>query len=173
MSGDLWDLFAVFARLSLAAFGGGVGVLPEMQRQSVAHGWVTAREFVAIYALGTITPGPGMLISMVIGYRAAGPAGAVVAGIAMFLPTSLLTWVVAERWGRLRRSPLVDAVRTGMAPVAIGLLATGAYTLGRTALDGPLTALIAAATVLVLLRSRVSPALIVLASGLAGLLLFR
>ena len=173
MTGELWDLVAVFARLSLAAFGGGVGILPEMERESVDHGWVTRREFVDIFALGNITPGPGMLISVVIGYRAAGLPGALVAGVAMFLPTSLLTWLVAERWGRLRRSALVNAIRDGMAPIAIGLLATGGYTLARTAIDGVPTAAIAAATVVALLRFRASPALIVLSSGPIGWLLFR
>jgi chromate transporter len=173
MIGDLAELFILFARLSLAAFGGGAAIVPPMEREAVARGWLTHREFVDIFALGQITPGPGMLIATVIGYRAAGPPGAIVAGVAMFLPPSLLTWIVTERWDRLRGSPFVAAVRAGMAPVAVGLLSTGAYALGRTAIDGPATALIAVAVTLALLRFNVSPALLVLLSGAAGWLLFR
>lgn len=168
---DLLNLISVFGRLSLAAFGGGVGILAEMERLVVAHGWVTQREFVDIFALGQITPGPGMLISTVIGYRVAGFTGAFVAGVAMFLPTSLLTWVVADRWGRLKASPLVTAIRGGMAPVGIGLLATGGYILARTAIDGAVPAAIAAATVIALLRFKANPALVVIGSGLIGWLL--
>jgi chromate transporter len=170
---DLLELVAVFARLSLAAFGGGVGVLPEMERQAVGHGWVTHREFVDVYALGQVTPGPGMLVSVVIGQRAAGVPGAIVAGIAMFLPSSLLTWIVTERWGRLPDSPLVTAIREGMSPVALGLYAGGLYTLARTAIDGPLTAVMALLTIVALLRFGISPAVPVLAGGALGWILFR
>jgi chromate transporter len=173
MIGELWEVFALFARLSLAGFGGGAAIVPPMEQAAVAHGWVTHRQFVDVYALGQMTPGPGMLVATVLGYRAAGPLGALVASVAMFLPPSLLTWVITERWSRLRGSPLVDAVRAGMAPVAVGLIATGAYAIGRTAIDGPVTALIAVAVAVILLRFRVSPALPVLLSGLAGWLLLR
>jgi chromate transporter len=173
MIGDLWELLTLFARLSFAAFGGGVGIVPQMQREVVARGWLTQREFVEVFALGQVTPGPGMLISTVIGYRVAGLAGALVAGVAMFLPSCLLTWVVSERWGRLRHSPVVANIRAGMAPVGLGLIASGAYAIGRTAIDGPATALIALAVTLALLRYRISPAVLVALAGAAGWLLFR
>jgi chromate transporter len=173
MIGTLLDLLLVFAKLSIAAFGGGVGIIPEMERQSIGHGWITHREFLDIFALGQITPGPGMLIAIVIGYKAAGLPGAAVAGTAMFLPSSVLAWVVAERWGRLRDSNLVKAVRGGMGQIAIGLWAAGTYTPATIAIDGALTALLAGLTVLALLRFRVSPAVPVLLGGVLGYLLFR
>ena len=73
----LAELAAVFARVSLFAFGGGLGILPEMERQTVTlHSWVTHREFVDAWALSQVTPGPGMLMVRVIGFRAAGLGGA-------------------------------------------------------------------------------------------------
>lgn len=173
MSHTLLQLIGVFARLSLAAFGGGIGILAEMERQSVGHGWVTHREFLDIFALGNITPGPGMLMVVVIGYRAAGLLGALVAGVAMFLPTSLLTWVIAERWARIRTRPAVAALREAIAAVGVGLMAAGAYTLARIGVDGALTGAIALVVLLLILWRRASPALVMLASGCAGWLLFR
>src|SRR5262249_2641918 len=74
---ELGALARVFGRLGLLAFGGGLGVLPEMERQAVEiHGWVTHREFVDAFAFSQVTPGPGMLMVVVIGFRTAGLAGA-------------------------------------------------------------------------------------------------
>lgn len=92
-----------FFRLSFLCLGGGIGAIPEMQRQVVGiQGWLTARQFVDGYALSQVTPGPAMLVTVFIGYRVSGLPGALVAMAAMFLPTALLTWFVAHRWERLR-----------------------------------------------------------------------
>ena len=61
---DLLHLAWTFLWLSFIAVGGGLGVLPEMQRQVVErYGWVTAREFVDGYTLSQLTPGPNMLVA--------------------------------------------------------------------------------------------------------------
>lgn len=173
MIDTLLQIIGVFARLSLAAFGGGIPILAEMERQSTGHGWVTHREFLDIFALGQFTPGPGMLMVVVIGYRAAGLLGALAAGLAMFLPTSLLTWVVAERWSRIRTLPAVAALREAIAAVGVGLMAAGTYSLARIGVDGLLTGAIALVVLLLILSRRASPALVMLSSGVAGWLLFR
>ena len=99
MIADLARLTWTFLWLSLICVGGGLGVVPEMQRQVVGAGWVTSREFLDGYALSQLTPGPGMLVAVFVGYRAHGLVGALLAGTAMFLPTSALTAIVA-RHGR-------------------------------------------------------------------------
>src|SRR5438876_9952173 len=109
---DLLLMTWTFLWLSLLCVGGGLGVIPEMQRQVVAnHQWVTAREFVDGYTLAQLTPGPTMLVVAFVGYRAHGLLGALLATVAMFLPTSLIVVLVAEQCsdcaptaGRLRRS---------------------------------------------------------------------
>src|SRR5439155_793236 len=65
---DLFHLAGTFLWLSLIAVGGGLGVLPEMQRQVVTrYGWVTTREFVDGYTLAQLTPGPNMLVAIFVG----------------------------------------------------------------------------------------------------------
>jgi chromate transporter len=163
---DLGQLAWTFLRLSFLAVGGGIGVIPEMQRQVVGlHGWLTARAFVDGYALSQVTPGPGMLVSGFVGYRVAGLAGALVAIAAMFFPSSLLTWLVAHRWERLRGRPWADAVERALAPLAIGLMAAGVYTVARSALIDRTTVGLAAAAALVLGKRWLPPALVVLAAG--------
>src|SRR2546428_5096064 len=131
---DLFHLAGTFLWLSLIAVGGGLGVLPEMQRQVVTrYGWVTTREFVDGYTLAQLTPGPNMLVAIFVGYGAHGLVGALVAGTAMFVPTSSLTGLIARRWERLRRRPWALATERALAPVGIGLMAAGVYTLARSA----------------------------------------
>jgi chromate transporter len=161
-----------FLWLSLLCVGGGVGVIPEMQRQVVTnHQWVTAREFVDGYTLAQLTPGPNMLIAAFVGYRAHGVPGALLATVAMFLPTSLVTFIVADRWQRWRGHPWAAAVERALAPVGMGLMAAGVYTLARSALHDALTVALALATALVLAARWMPPMLVVVVAGLVGWLL--
>ena len=155
-----------FFRLSFLCMGGGLSAIPEMQRQVVSiHGWLTAREFVDGYALSQVTPGPAMLVATFIGYRVGGLAGALLATAAMFLPTSFLTWFVAHRWGRLRARPWAAAVERALPPVAIGLMAAGVTTVGRSAVADPRAAVLAVAAALTLVRGWLPAAAVVLGAG--------
>jgi chromate transporter len=174
MLSTLLHLALVFGRLSLLAVGGGLPILPEMRHLAVdQYQWLSNAQFRDTYSLGQVTPGPGMLMSVAIGYKAAGVAGAAVAGIAMFLPSSLLTLFVGHHWDRFAESPWRVSLQRGLGPVVIGLMAAGAFALAQTAILGFVTAAIAAATVVVLFRTKISPALLVLAGGILGLVLLR
>ena len=97
MRGPIPTLAAIFLELSLLAIGGVNATLPEMQRRVVGvHGWMSTREFAALYALAQAAPGPNMLISTLIGQHVAGLGGAVVATLAMVGPSSALTWACAS-----------------------------------------------------------------------------
>jgi chromate transporter len=165
----LLQLAWTFCWLSCVAIGGGLGVLPEMQRQVVTvHGWVTAREFVDGYTLSQLTPGPNILITVFVGYRVYGIPGAVVAGLATFLPTAVLTAVVARHWASLRERPWARAAEQALTPLGLGLMAAGVYTLARGAINDAATAAIAAAAALILAATTLPPILVVLAGGLVG-----
>lgn len=170
----LVDLAAVFVRLSLLAFGGGLGILPEMETQVVTvHRWLTHREFVDAWALSQVTPGPGMLMVAVVGFRAAGLPGAAVAGLAMFAPAALLAALAADRWTRWATGPALALLRRTLAPVALGLLLAGCLTLGRLSIDGPGTALLAVIALAACGFTRFSPAVVVAVGAAAGLLWLR
>lgn len=127
MSAVLWTLGLIFAQLSLLAFGGGATILPEMQRQVVeVHGWLTAPEFGALYALAQAAPGPNMMVVPLIGWHVAGWAGAAVSSVAMFGPSSIVTVVAVRLWDRFRTSPWRPVVQAGLMPVTAGLVAASA-----------------------------------------------
>lgn len=158
-----------FLRLSLLCVGGGWSALPEMQRQAVdVLGWVTAREFVDGFALSQLTPGPAMLVVTFIGYRAAGVTGALLATGAMFLPTCLLTWILAHSWQRLRTRPWVVAAERALVPLSIGLLVAGVYTVGRAALVDVKTVLTAVVAAVLIARRWLPPVVVFLLAGAVG-----
>jgi chromate transporter len=166
----LANLALTFLRLSFLCLGGGTGAIPEMQRQVVGiQDWLTARQFVDGYALSQVTPGPAMLVTGFIGYRVSGLLGALVAMAAMFLPTALLTWFAAHRWERLRERPW--AVERVLAPLAIGLMAAGVYTVARSAVTDWPTAAFAAGARILLAKRWLPAAPAVLAAGAVGWLL--
>jgi len=123
----LVQLALLFGGLSLLAFGGGTAVLPDMQRITVnTYHWLTAPQFLDFFAISRASPGPGSLIVVLIGQKAAGLAGALVAFLAMFVPSSALLYVAALVWHRAAHSAWRALLERALAPVAIGLtLASG------------------------------------------------
>jgi chromate transporter len=166
---DLLLMTWTFVWLSLICVGGGLGVLPEMQRQVVAnHHWVSPREFVDGYTLAQLTPGPNMLVVAFVGYRAHGLLGAALATFAMFVPSSLIVVAVTRQWQRLRTHRWAAAAERALLPVGIGLSTAGVYTLARGALHDATTLALALAAGLVLYRGRVPALLVVVLGGAVG-----
>jgi chromate transporter len=170
----LLALLGVFGLLSILAVGGGTAILPEMKHLTVARlGWLTADQFVEIYSLGQMAPGPNMLMVSVIGYRVAGYAGALAALVGFFLPAGMLTFGASRLWTHFAGSPWREAVQRGLAPVAIGLMAAGVIAIARVAIQDAPTIALAAAVTGILLWRHINPALLILAGGLVGWLFLR
>src|ERR1700756_3663240 len=131
----LLALALVFAPLSLLSIGGGASLLAEIEHQSVAvQGWTTQREFANLFAISRAAPGPGSMLSTLIGWKVAGVAGALDATIAFYLPSSLLVYAAARLWGRWRGSVWHSAVERGLAPIAAGLILAGGIAVLRVSL---------------------------------------
>ncbi len=164
----LWTILLVFAPLSFATVGGGQGIVAEVHRQAVGvHGWIPEAAFVTDFALSRLAPGPGSLLVTLIGFQAAGWAGALVASLGIFVPSSVLLYGLARIWARYRGRPWQAAVERGLAPVAAGMILAAAVTvLGATG-DGWLSWAVAAGSTALLTGTRVSP-FVALAGGAAA-----
>lgn len=137
MTPVLLQLFWLFALLSVLAFGGGAGVLPDIQRAAVDHyHWMTPGEFLDMFAISRAAPGPGSLIVLLIGQKAAGLPGAAVSFVAMFLPSCVMVHFVARGWHRAARSAWREVVERALAPVAIGLTFSSGLALMRATETG-------------------------------------
>jgi chromate transporter len=167
---DLVTLALVFLRIGLLAFGGSTGVLPELERQMVhEQGWLTPQEFADSFALGQLTPGPALLMVMFAGFRVAGPAGAIVALVAIFLPSALMAACVTAMWYRLSRWPWLASCQRALAAVSLGLTAAGAYSIVRVTVTDTVTGIVAILAFALLWRWRLPPALVILAGGVGAL----
>jgi chromate transporter len=146
----LLQLAGLFGLLSLLAFGGGSGVIPDMQRASVdVHHWLTAREFLDLFAISRAAPGPGSMIVVLVGQKAAGLAGAMVALVAMFGPSSLLVHVAAHAWHGARNAAWRAHAERALAPIGVGLtLASGIALMRSTEHDWSAIAITGATTLL-------------------------
>jgi chromate transporter len=167
---ELLQVAVVFFKIGLLAFGGSTGVLPELEHQVVQErGWLSQQEFVDSFALGQLTPGPALVMVMLPGYRLAGIPGALVALLAVFVPSAVMASLVTARWEALRGARWFPAIRRGLAAVALGLVLAGTYTIVRVAVVDAASALIAAVSFVALWRWRLHPALVILAGGVAAL----
>src|SRR5262244_805032 len=150
-------LVLVFVRLSLLSIGGGASLLADMEHQSVGvHGWTTPREFADLFAISRAAPGPGTMLAALIGWKAAGWAGAVTATVALYLPSSLLVFGAARLWGRWRGSVWHTVVERGLAPIAAGLILAGGIAVWAAAI---------ASTALILCWPRLHPLALFAAGG--------
>ena len=168
---QLPDLFRVFAYLSLLTVGGGMAAFPELKEQTVSvHEWLTFPQLIHLYSIGQLAPGPNMMMIVPIGDWAGGVAGALVVTLAFFGPTALLTFCVGRLWKRLAAWPWRASIQEGLAPVSIGLLLAGTFTMAKGAIFGAETAAIAAGVLLILLRYKINPAILVLGGAAVGLM---
>jgi chromate transporter len=166
-------LIRVFAYLSILTVGGGMAAFPEMKILTVdVHKWLTFPQLIHLYSVGQMAPGPNMMMIVSIGQWAGGILGAIAVLGAFFGPTAVLAFIVAKGWKKLEKWPWRTSIQRGLAPVSIGLLLAGCFSMAKGAITGTETAAIAVAVLLILLQYKVNPALLVLASAGVGILTF-
>ncbi|UQR63191.1 chromate transporter [Bradyrhizobium sp. C-145] len=163
----------MFAYLSLLTVGGGTAAFPEMKTLTVdVHEWLSFPQLIHLYSVGQLAPGPNMMMIVPIGDWAGGPLGSIFVLIAFFGPSALLTFAVGRCWIKLERWPWRTSIQRGLAPVSIGLLLAGCFTMAKGAIVGIETAAIAAGVLLILLQTRFNPALLILGAAVVGVLSF-
>lgn len=166
-------LIRVFSYLSILTVGGGMAAFPEMKILTVdVHKWMTFPQLIHLYSVGQMAPGPNMMMIVSIGQWAGGTLGAIVVLLAFFGPTAILAFVVGRAWQKLEKWPWRTSIQQGLAPVSIGLLLAGCFSMARGAITNLETGAIAVSVLLILMRYKINPALLVAAGAVVGLLTF-
>ncbi|WP_080835829.1 chromate transporter [Cohnella massiliensis] len=176
----LWELFAVFLKIGLVSFGGGYAVLPLIQHEVSANGWLTEAQYQTAVSLAGMAPGPIATNSAtLIGYETAGLAGAAFATLGMVLPSLAVVMLVSAFLFRRREEKWVKSSFYGLRPIVAGLIAYAAIhfafpAMGNTVFTWTtvLTLAIAAGSLLAMIKYKLSPLAVVLAAGAAGIILF-
>ena len=157
-------LASVFSGMSLTLFGGGYVIIPIMEQALVGDlHWVTLNEFNAAIGISQVTPGPILTSVTFIGYKMAGFTGALVATLAIFLPSSLLMIFLSHLQQKIKHLSYIDAVMKGIRAVVIGLIFSGAYSIGLKHFgDDIISWIIFGVSLLLFLFTKAHPALIIL-----------
>lgn len=178
-----------YLKIGLFGFGGGYAMLSLIEREIVGPGWITKKMFTDIVAISQMTPGPiGINSATYIGYVAPmqagfnhplwGVLGSVVCTLVVVLPSFLLVAYMSHFISRHKESVMIRGIFMGLRPVVIGLIASAALLLMNTENFGRetseiLTSVVIAVTALcTVLFTKIHPILVIILSGVAGLVLY-
>ncbi len=135
-SSRLFELFRLFLRLGLTAFGGPAAHIALMERETVENRqWLSREEFLDLVGACNLLPGPGSTqVALALGYRRAGWMGLLTAGVCFIGPASLTTLALAWAYIRYGALPQVQGLLYGAKPVMVAIVAGAIWRLGWTAL---------------------------------------
>lgn len=168
------DVFDRFYRAGSLVFGGGHVVLPLLEREVVAPGWVTHDQFLAGYGAAQAVPGPlftlGGYLGAVMNHGPGGALGGLWALLAIFLPALLLVAGALPFWARLRHRPAAQAALRGANAAVVGvLLAALIDPVGSAGITDWRTAIVAPAAFGALMTGKIpSWAVVVACAGLGA-----
>ena len=159
----------LWLKMGALVYGGGYVIIPVVRREAVQRfGWLSDRVFLDGLALGQVTPGPIVNLSVFVGYQAGGVVGSVVAALAVFAPAFALVLAAAPLMRRLRAWAGVRLFLQGVNAAVVGAIVAATLPLARGAIVSPFTAAIGVASLVALWRFKVDSVWLVLAAGAAG-----
>jgi chromate transporter len=171
-----WQLFVTYFKIGLFGFGGGYAMLSLIQHEVVErHQWLTAAEFTDIVAISQMTPGPiGINSATYIGYTVTGGVwGAVVATLAVCLPSFVIVLLIAGSYRKFRSNRYVNDAFKGLRPVVTGLIAAAALLLmNRENFVDYKSLIIFGIAFLLTMFTRLHPILLIVLAGGVGLVLY-
>ena len=118
----LLELFWSFMKIGLTSFGG-LSMVPLINEEMIAHGWMNAAEVSDIVAIAEMTPGPlGLNCATFAGMRTAGIWGAIFANLGVLMPTLTICLVAAIFFKKFKDSRRMQQMMVGVRPVCIGMI---------------------------------------------------
>jgi len=170
----LSSLFLYFLKVGCILFGSGYVLFAFLQTDLVDHWhWVTNAQLLDAVAVGQVTPGPVSTAATFLGYILAGPIGAFIATVGMFLPAFVYVAISEPLVRALRRSRIASAALDGVIAASVALIAVVTIQLGRAAVIDLGTVLIFLASFAVLTWTRLNSAWLIIAAGALGAALLR
>jgi chromate transporter len=170
--GRLSELFWTMLKTGAVLYGSGYVLLAFLEGDFVDRlGWLTQQQLLDAISVGQVTPGPVFTTATFVGYLVAGLPGALVATVAIFLPSFVFVALLTRLTGWLRSREWTSALLDGLNATALALMAGVCWTLGRTAFVDAWTVVLFGVTLLLLWRTRLSSAWYVAGGALAGTIL--
>ena len=164
------QLFTAFFKIGLFTFGGGMSMLPMLQKELVeSKKWLTDEEILNYFAIGQCTPGIiAVNVATFCGYKRAGLLGAITATVGIVCPSWLVITLIAGSISRFSEIEWLQRAMKGVYIAVAALLTRAVFTFGKKIITDGITAVIALAAFLAMTVWNVSGILIVVAAGFIG-----
>ena len=164
------QLFTAFFKIGLFTFGGGMSMLPMLQRELVeSKQWLTEEEILNYFAIGQCTPGIiAVNVATFCGYKRAGLSGAIVSTVGIVCPSWIVITLIAGSISRFSDIVWIQRAMKGVYVAVAALLARAVFTFGKKIITDFVTAGIAVGAFLAMSVWNISGILIVLAAGIIG-----
>ena len=137
------QLFLTFFKIGLFTFGGGYAMLPLIQDEVLAHGWVTETEITNFIAVAESTPGPFAInmstyVGSIMGGQTLGVFGSILgafcATLGVVLPSFIIILIIASCYEAFKKNRIVKGAMSGLKPAVIGLIGAAVLTVAQSAL---------------------------------------
>lgn len=166
-------LFLSFAKIGVMTFGGGMAMLPMLQREVVdKNGWAEESELSDYYAIGQCTPGIiAVNTATFVGYKTAGTLGGIVATLGVVFPSLVIITIAAAFLGNIADIPAVQHAFAGVRACVCVLILNAVVKLWKTTVVDWRTAAIFIAVLAGAVLTGISPVVFVLLAAAAGILI--
>ena len=162
-------LFLAFLKVGAVLYGSGYVLLAFLRADFVDRlGWLTDAQLIDAVAIGQVTPGPVFTTATFVGYLVGGWEAAVVATVAIFLPSFVFVALLTHILPLIRRSAWTGSALDGVNVASLGLMAGVAWQLGRAAIVDPFTAVTGLTALALVMRTRINATWLVVGGGAAG-----
>jgi len=162
-------LFMTMLKIGSVIYGSGYVLLAFLNSEFVVRlGWLTHQQLLDAIAVGQITPGPVFSSATFVGYLMGGLPSALLATLAIFLPSFLFVALLSRILPWLRKSWWSGAFLDGVNIASLGLMAGVTWQLGRAGVVDWFTILLTIIALFLVFRSRVNSAWLILGGGLLG-----
>ena len=126
-------LFITFLKIGAFTFGGGYAMIPLIQNEVIANGWLEKQALIDFIAISESTPGPFAInIATYIGSELGGILGATCATIGVILPSLIIILIVAKFFAKFKEYKIVKGCMVGLKASVIGLIASSVISMGIT-----------------------------------------
>ena len=164
-------MFLLFLKIGAVLYGSGYVLLAFMQGDFVDRlGWLTQQQLLDAVAIGQMTPGPVFTTASFVGYVLGGWSGAVLATLAIFLPSFVFVALLNPLVARVRADRRASGFLDGVNATAIALMMGVGIILGRAAIVDVPTAVLAAVALVLVMRYRTTATWLVPAGAVLGVI---
>ena len=166
-------LFWSFTKIGCVGYGGGPSMVPLIKEEVVnIQQWMNVTDFMDALAIGNALPGPiATKMSAAVGYEVSGVAGAIVATLGIVLPSFVAVILLLKFVAFIKSNPGVQSMLKGLRPVVVAMLAYAAYAFSFDSLINYETWGIGAITLVLMVFTKIHPAVFIVAGAAAGVLL--